>query len=112
MTDALRPSSCVVPSRSFAVHPLLECGFGISPGRLLFALNGDTDAEALWAGIANGSIHTVCTDHAPWMLKDKLDPGLDITKLRPGVENLQMMLPMLYSEGVRKGRITQNRLSK
>lgn len=67
------------------------------------------DVEALWEGVAKGQIHTVCTDHAPWMLKDKLDPNLDITKLRPGVENLQMMLPMLYSEGVRTGRITANR---
>lgn len=72
-------------------------------------LREQPDAEALWAGIAEGTIHTVCTDHAPWMLKDKLDPGLDIKKLRPGVENLQMMLPMLYSEGVRTGRITQSR---
>jgi dihydropyrimidinase len=67
------------------------------------------DAEALWAGIQQGTIHTVCTDHAPWMLKDKLDPELDIKKLRPGVENLQMMLPMLYSEGVRTGRISASR---
>lgn len=67
------------------------------------------DVGALWEGVAKGQIHTVCTDHAPWMLKDKLDPSLDITKLRPGVENLQMMLPMLYSEGVRTGRISPNR---
>ena len=72
-------------------------------------LREQPDAEALWKGIAGGQIHTVCTDHAPWMLKDKLDPSLDITKLRPGVENLQMMLPMLYSEGVRTGRISPNR---
>ncbi|HKA10655.1 MAG TPA: amidohydrolase family protein [Candidatus Dormibacteraeota bacterium] len=67
------------------------------------------DVDALWAGIRQGVVQTVCTDHAPWSLMAKLDPGLTITRLRPGVENLQTMLPMLYSEGVRQGRISLSR---
>ncbi len=67
------------------------------------------DVEALWAGIRQGTVHTVCTDHAPWSLAAKLDPALSITTLRPGAENLQTMLPMLYSEGVRTGRISLGR---
>jgi dihydropyrimidinase len=63
----------------------------------------------LWAGIQQGVVHTVCTDHAPWSLSAKLDPAHTLTNLRPGVENLQTMLPMLYSEGVRAGRITLSR---
>jgi len=55
-------------------------------------------------------VDTVCTDHAPWSLRAKLDPELSIERLRPGVENLQLMLPMLYSEGVRPGRISLRRL--
>jgi dihydropyrimidinase len=68
------------------------------------------DRDALWAALAAGLIDTVCTDHAPWSLAAKLDPGLSISRLRPGVENLQMLLPMLYSEGVRQGRISLQRL--
>ena len=68
------------------------------------------DLDALWVGLRQGIIHTVCTDHAPWSLAAKLDPALSIAKLRPGVENLQTMLPMLYSEGVRRGRISLSRL--
>jgi len=68
-----------------------------------------TDVDALWAGIRQGVVQTVCTDHAPWSLRAKLDPALSITRLRPGVENLQTMLPMLYSEGVRQGRISLSR---
>src|SRR5262249_26813325 len=64
---------------------------------------------ALWAGIRQGTISTVCTDHAPWSLEAKLEPSLSITSLRPGVENLQTMLPMLYSEGVRGGRLSLSR---
>ena len=73
-------------------------------------LREQRDVDALWAGIRQGTLHTVCTDHAPWSLAAKLDPQLSIAKLRPGVENLQTMLPMLYSEGVRSGRISLERL--
>lgn len=68
-----------------------------------------SDAEALWRRLGQGTLHTVCTDHAPWSLAAKLDPALSILNLRPGMENLQVMLPMLYSEGVRTGRISLNR---
>jgi dihydropyrimidinase len=67
------------------------------------------DVDALWAGIRDGVVDTVCTDHAPWSLEAKLDPALSVTRLRPGVENLQTMLPMLWSEGVRTGRISRDR---
>src|SRR5207302_895039 len=73
-------------------------------------LRGVADVQALWAGLTNGLIHTVCTDHAPWSLAAKLDAELSIQRLRPGVENLQLLLPMLYSEGVRTGRISLQRL--
>jgi dihydropyrimidinase len=38
-----------------------------------------------------------------------MDPRLSITRLRPGVENLQTLVPMLYSDGVRSGRISLQR---
>jgi dihydropyrimidinase len=72
-------------------------------------LREQDDVDALWAGIQQGTIHTVCTDHAPWLLADKLDAAHDITNLRPGVADLETMLPMLYSEGVRTGRISLGR---
>jgi dihydropyrimidinase len=72
-------------------------------------LRDQSDVDALWAGLAEGVVHTVCTDHAPWSLEAKLDPAHDLANLRPGVENLQTMLPMLYSEGVRRGRLSLDR---
>jgi dihydropyrimidinase len=62
------------------------------------------DAEALWRGLIDGSIDVLATDHAPWTRAQKLDSTLTITRLRPGVSNLQVMLPMYYSEGVGKTR--------
>jgi dihydropyrimidinase len=68
------------------------------------------DVDSLWAGLRQGVVHTVCTDHFPWSLAAKLDPNLNVANLRPGVADLDTMLPMLYSEGVRSGRITLGRL--
>jgi dihydropyrimidinase len=72
-------------------------------------LREQEDVDALWTGIRQGTIHTVCSDHAPYALAAKLDPAHTITGLRAGVENLQTLRPMLYSEGVRSGRISLGR---
>ncbi len=67
------------------------------------------DVAALWEGLAGGAIDTIATDHAPWTRRQKLDPSLNVARLRPGVNNLQVMLPMLYSEGVRTGNLSLQR---
>lgn len=72
-------------------------------------LRSPQDVAALWDGLASGEINTVCTDHAPWRYADKVVPGLTIETVRPGVGDLETLMPMLYSEGVAKGRISVNR---
>jgi dihydropyrimidinase len=67
------------------------------------------DVETLWGALSSGAVDTIATDHAPWTLDQKLDPSLTFERHRPGVNNLQVMLPMLFSEGVRKGRISLER---
>ena len=63
-------------------------------------LREEADRTALWAGMRDGSVDVLATDHAPWTREQKLDPALTITRLRPGVSDLQTMLPMFFSEGV------------
>lgn len=72
-------------------------------------LRGATDVRSIWHGLRSGDIQCLCSDHAPWTLEQKLDPTLDITTVRPGVADLETLMPMLYSEGVRGGRISLNR---
>jgi dihydropyrimidinase len=69
-------------------------------------LREPADVEAMWSGLADGSVHTLGSDHAPWSLRDKIDPALDVTEARPGVADLETILPMLFSAGVRTGRIS------
>ena len=68
------------------------------------------DVEAVWSALADGTLDTVGTDHVPYTRAAKLAPGLTFDKIPPGVSNLETLLPMLYSEGVRKRRLTLARL--
>jgi dihydropyrimidinase len=72
-------------------------------------LREQPDRDALWQGLASGQVDTVCSDHAPWTLADKLDPALDVVTARQGVADLETLMPMLYSEGVVTGRISLDR---
>jgi dihydropyrimidinase len=72
-------------------------------------LRSKNDVTAIWQGLADGSIHTLGSDHAPWTEEQKLNPGFSILEPNAGVSNLQLMLPMLYSEGVMKNRLTLER---
>ena len=72
-------------------------------------LREKSDQDALWAGLADGSVHVVGTDHVAYRKEDKLDPSQTITNHRAGLNNLQVIRPMLYSEGVVAGRISVER---
>jgi len=69
-------------------------------------LRSDDDRAALWAGLTDGTVSTVCTDHAPWTLEEKLDPELPAHELRQGMAELEVMLPVLWSEGVATGKLS------
>ena len=72
-------------------------------------LGSAADSDALWNGLAAGHVHTCCTDHAPWTREHKMDPTLTVATARPGVADLQTMLPMLFDRGVRTGRLSRQR---
>jgi len=67
--------------------------------------------EFVWRGIANGTLEVFSSDHAPYRFDDpegkKLHGETGHFKTIPnGVPGLEIRLPMLFSEGVLKGRIT------
>jgi dihydropyrimidinase len=67
------------------------------------------DQEALWRAIANGEIETYATDHTTWTLEQKTDPSLDFASVPGGVSNVESLVGMLFSEGVRTGRLSVSR---
>jgi len=72
-------------------------------------LRSPSDMDAMWDGLVDGRIDFLATDHAPWTRAQKMDPELDVSRLRPGVSDLRYMRPVLFSEGVHGGRISEQR---
>ena len=64
--------------------------------------------DALWSALADGTIDVVATDHCSWTLERKVSASR-FTRMVPGMSNLETLVPMLYSEGVAKGRISISR---
>src|SRR6266702_2355406 len=69
--------------------------------------------EAVWRGLANGTFQVLSSDHAPYRYDEtgKLLKG-DKTTFKDtanGVPGIELRVPLLFSEGVGKGRIDLNR---
>lgn len=70
-------------------------------------LRTQKDCEALWAGIQDKSIDTIATDHCPFNFKVEKQLGRnDFTACPNGAPGVEERLPVIYSEGVAKGRIS------
>lgn len=64
--------------------------------------------EVMWNGLRSDNLQTVATDHCGWNLAQKKAKER-VEELLPGMSNLETIMPMLYSEGVGKGRLSLNR---
>lgn len=100
-----------VETRPIYLHLTRERFDGDTPGLYIGQppLRTRDDLDALWDGIARGTIHVVATDHVAYTREEKLDPSQNVARHRAGMSNLQVMLPMLFSDGVRSGRISLDR---
>ncbi|MDB5253183.1 MAG: hydA, partial [Flaviaesturariibacter sp.] len=67
------------------------------------------DQETLWAGINQGIVKVVATDHCPFRWEQKLMGKDDFSKIPNGHPAIEHRMELLYSEGVNKGRITLNK---
>jgi dihydropyrimidinase len=87
-------------------------------------LRSKADSEALWGGLEDGSIQVAATDHCPFFFdgtqpieyeaKQVAIPGKelgakDFTKIPNGVPGVGDRLPLLWSYGVRQGRLSPER---
>lgn len=79
---------------------------GPRPERFLMTppLRSPSKQEGLWRGLAAGHISCVGSDHCGYALDQRL--GLDFTQVSPGIPGTETLLTLLYSEGVRKGRLS------
>jgi dihydropyrimidinase len=72
--------------------------------------------EAIWQGLADGSFDIFSSDHAPFRIDGPGGTGKDNPRARTafkwvpnGIPGVETRLPILFSEGVSKGRISLQR---
>ena len=66
--------------------------------------------EALWKALAAGSIQQVSSDHAPFRFEGQKTGGCDnFTQIPNGLPGIETRLPILFTEGVTKGRLSPER---
>jgi dihydroorotase (multifunctional complex type) len=70
-------------------------------------LRNREDADALWKGVAGGSVDTIGSDHAPHELQEK--DAASVWDTKAGVPGLETMLPLMLTE-IHKNRLTLERL--
>jgi dihydropyrimidinase len=64
------------------------------------------DQPVLWDGLRSGLIDTVATDHAPFDFKTQKTMGRDdFTKIPNGIPSLEERVKLLYTHGVKAGRL-------
>ena len=76
-------------------------------------LRSRRDIEALWAGLADGSLDVIGTDHVPdrrSVEKARVQDGVPFDQISNGAPGIETLLSVVYSEGVAKDRITVERM--
>jgi dihydropyrimidinase len=74
-------------------------------------LRSPSDGEALWRGLT-ADIDTVATDHCPFFFESQKMMGKDdFTKCPSGAPGIEERIPLMYSEGVAKKRISLRRFT-
>ncbi|HXA95424.1 MAG TPA: dihydropyrimidinase [Candidatus Dormibacteraeota bacterium] len=63
------------------------------------------DQAALWDGLRSGDIQAIGSDNTSWTVEQKAAGAEDFTKVPYGVPGLETEMPVIYSEGVSRGRI-------
>ncbi|MBC7560620.1 MAG: dihydropyrimidinase [Dermatophilaceae bacterium] len=72
-------------------------------------LRAPENLDALWAGLADGDIQFVGTDHCSFNLKGQKDQAPDFARIPNGAPGIELRLALLYTYGVAAGRISPER---
>ena len=76
------------------------------------AIKSPADRQALWEALADESLSAVATDHCPYTREQKEANLDDFTKVPGGMAGVETRLPILYTEGVLKDRISLTRFAQ
>jgi dihydropyrimidinase len=88
---------------------LYDKGFESAKWVMSPPLREKKDQASLWAGINQGSVQVVATDHCPFHWEQKKLGENDFSKIPNGHPAIEHRMELLYSEGVAKGKISLNK---
>jgi dihydropyrimidinase len=87
-------------------NPERVIGAVISP-----PLRPQSDRDALWDGLADGTLDLVATDHVPDRLdREKQLPAPPFDQISNGAPGIETLLALIYGAGVARGRLTLERM--
>ncbi len=64
------------------------------------------DREGLWKALAEGWLSLLATDHCPYRMEQKETDLTDFTRTPGGIGGVELRLPLIFSEGVVRGRLS------
>ena len=76
-------------------------------------LRSAVDQDALWAGLADGDLDLIATDHVPDRVgveKAEAARGIPFDRISNGAPGIETLLAIAYGLGVAKGRLTIERM--
>lgn len=72
-------------------------------------LREQSEVDAIWAGVMDGTIDLICSDHCPYTVESKAAGRSDIFAAPLGLSGVQTLLPGFYSEAVVKRGMSPER---
>jgi dihydropyrimidinase len=103
------PHYLVLDDGRYAEPDPARCAcFVISP-----PLRSPADRDALWAGLADGSLDLVATDHVPDRVgveKAEAAAGVAFDRISNGAPGIETLLATVHGEGVARGRLSIERM--
>jgi len=100
------PQYLLLDERAYERRGFEGAAFVMSP-----PLRAHEHQEALWRGLTEGLIQTVATDHCPFRMADQKVRGRhDFTLIPNGAGGVEDRLRLLYTYGVKGGRLTLEQL--
>jgi dihydropyrimidinase len=98
------PHFLVFTKDVYKKEPMEAAKFVVTP-----PFRQSSDIESLWKGFLSGAVSTVGSDHCAFFLKAKAVGLDDFPHIPHGAPGIETRVPVVFSEGVSKGRISINK---
>ena len=101
------PHYLLFTSADYAGAPELAASLVCAP-----SIKDASHQQALWQGLADGTLTVLATDHCPYTRAQKQAGLDDFTQTPGGMGGVELRLPLIYTAGVGSGRLTLEQFTR